>query len=129
MERRQFIKSTLLFFTSTLAASVAFTERTYAGAMKLIDLKMKDKKDIANNTAVGMAKSLNYVEDLSQELKKNPKYKSDKTDGGKKIMASAQDCASCQFYKEVDKTSGTCVIFPKVLVHAKGSCTSWTARS
>jgi hypothetical protein len=129
MERRQFIKNSVLFFSSTFAAATVFTERTFATKLKLIDMKMLNKKDAVNTAAVGMAKSLNYVEDLAKELKKNPKYKTDRTDNGKKTLAAEQTCFTCQFYKEVDKKTGTCVIFPKVLVDGPGSCTSWTAKS
>lgn len=115
--RRLFLKAAAGFGALLVLPRVAFAE-----ALKVIDPSGKKRTDAANKTAMGVAKGLNYVEDVAKAAKAGKVKYPEK--GGVKM--ADQTCDACNFYTCVDgKKAGKCMLVPGVLVHEKGGCMSW----
>lgn len=126
MKRRDFLKTAILSAASAGFLG-SFLKSTKAFALELIDMSGK-RKDAANISAIKVASGLNYVEDLDKALKLKKIKKEDRVVGDKTYKPEDQACDTCNFYKKTKDNAGTCLIIPGVLVHAKGSCVSWTQK-
>lgn len=121
MSRRLFLK-----ISAILASLAVLPQVVLANAAELIDLTGKKRTDAANNTALGIAKGLNYVEDVAKAAKEGKVKYPDKTG----VKMADQLCSKCQFYKAADgKKGGVCTLIPGVLVHEGGGCMSWVKKA
>lgn len=134
--RRNFFKQ-VFFYTSAGALTHLFINSdAFAAEPLLIDITGKKRTDPDNVASVATAKSIGYVEDLEKAIKDpagtkkampNFTAKTDKPG----FKAAQQTCDTCMFYNYKKETPAkpTCTLLPKCLVHAKGSCNSWTAKA
>ena len=129
--RRGFIKSFSAY--AAVASTLSFLSRfAQAAELKLIDITGTKRKDPDNEACVKLLKPLGYVEDLAAALKS--KQVTNKKDipgvGGKIWKPAEQTCDTCSLYKEKrGPTESNCLISPKCLVHAKGSCNTWAPKA
>ena len=131
MKRREFLTAVGL---ATVTASVlGKAKMAWAQAKaELIDMSKKKRKDKLNETAVGIATGLVYVEDAKKAKRVDKPGKT----AGTTVKAADQHCDNCNWYKSKDPTAmagkgAPCQMIPTappgVLVHAKGYCNSWMA--
>jgi High potential iron-sulfur protein len=132
--RREFFKK-VFFYTSAGALIQIFAKNlsfAAASALSLIDMTGKVRTDADNKECVGVAKGIGYVEDVSKALAAKTTTKADRTGSGGKVFKPAdQTCDTCMFYnyKKATPPEATCQLLPKCLVHAKGSCNSWSPKA
>lgn len=131
MKRREFL--TAIGLATVATSLIGKTKMAWADAKaELIDMTKKKRKDKLNETAVGIATGLGYVEDAKKAKRTDKPGK-----GGATVKANDQFCENCNWYKSADPSAiagkgAPCQMIPTappgVLVHAKGYCNSWFAK-
>lgn len=113
MKRREFFKNLATISGAVVAAPILFTtlqSKAEEGRRKKTDAAAGGSDMVAPDEAT--AKAVQYI-----EATKN----------------AAKDCSNCVLYAKTGmrgaKEVGTCAIFPKKLVLAKGHCNSWAKKA
>ncbi|MCB0351015.1 MAG: high-potential iron-sulfur protein [Bdellovibrionales bacterium] len=134
--RRNFFKQVFFYTSAGALTHLLVNSEAFAAEPMLIDMTGLKRKDAANKGCVTTAKSIGYVEDLAAAIKDpaaakkaSPSYMPHTDKAGHK--AATQTCDTCMFYnyKKATPAQPTCMLIPACLVHAKGTCNSWAAKT